>query len=278
MLRLIVHADDFGLTEEINEGIKQAHVEGILTSTSIIPCSASFEHAVMTAKSLPTLDIGIHLTLVEEKPLSDKHLISSIVTEEGNFFAHAASFFKKYIRGKINTDHVYIELDRQIQKVKDAGLPISHLDSHQHIHILPEVYKEVVKLAEKYKIHAVRVPKEKIRWYMLKPGRLRRVLELRVLNFICNLSSNANYTKTDYFTGFYYGGNMNTDNLLRTLSGMKNAGVYELMCHPGNLSTTNKYRHWNYLWEEELSALTDPFIRNYLSKKKISLISYTDMI
>jgi len=113
---------------------------------------------------------------------------------------------------------------------------------------------------------------------MLKPGSIRRTLELSVLNFICNLSKNANHSRTDYFSGFYHGGNMNPDNLIRTLSGMKKAGVYELMCHPGVPPSNNRYHHWNYQWEKELTALTDPLIRNYLKNKKISLISYKDMI
>jgi len=277
MVKLIVHADDFGLDEEINNGIEKAHTQGILTSASIMPNGNSFGHAVSIAKSLPELDIGIHLTLVEETPLSDRKLISSIIDEEGNFYPHTSSFFTRYLMGKIDPAQVYRELDLQIQKVFDTGLPISHLDSHQHTHIIPGVFKEVVKLASKYKINAIRIPKEKIRLYMLYPGNLLRVFELGMVNFMCGLNKNKNLIKTDYFAGFYFGGQLGKSNLLKVLTTVSQPGIHELMCHPGNIPLHNEYSHWNYLWYDELSALTDPAIQEFITQKGISLISYRDI-
>jgi len=277
MVKLIVHADDFGLDEEINNGIEKAHTQGILTSASIMPNGNSFGHAVTIAKSLPELDIGIHLTLVEETPLSDSNSISSIIDEGGNFYPHTSSFFKRYLMGKIDPSHVYRELDLQIQKVLDTGLPISHLDSHQHTHIIPGVYKEVVKLARKYKINAIRRPKEKFRLYMLYPGKLLRVFELHMVNFMCGLNKNTNLNKPDYFSGFYYGGQLGKSNLLQVLTTISQPGIHELMCHPGNTPSNHDYSHWDYHWHDELLALTDPAIPKYITQRGITLISYRDI-
>lgn len=277
MIQLIVHADDFGLCEEINEGIKKAHTDGIVTSASIMANGKGFGHALSVARSTPDLDLGVHLTLVEEKPLSDIHLIPSIVTEKGDFHPNTAAFFRHYLKGKIDSEHLLREMDLQIEKSLDSGLQITHLDSHQHVHMIPGVYRQVVKLAEKYGINAIRVPRESISGYMLSNGKLRRTLDMTVLNLISRWSQNDAYSKTRFFAGFYYGGNLNKKNLLHALSGMKKPGVYELMCHPGNKPVDGSYSHWNYQWENELSALTDREVIDLISNRGISLISYRDL-
>lgn len=94
MVSLIVHADDFGLSEKVNEGIIRAHIEGILTSTSIIACGNAFDQAVDLSKANFSLDVGIHLTLIEERPLLSPMDIPSLVLENGYFYPHAKDFFK----------------------------------------------------------------------------------------------------------------------------------------------------------------------------------------
>ncbi|HEY4713486.1 MAG TPA: ChbG/HpnK family deacetylase, partial [Aquirhabdus sp.] len=117
--KLIVHADDFGISEQVNDGILKAHLNGILTSTSIMATGAAFDHAVSISNSVPSLDVGIHLTLVEEKPLLEMRQISSLLDNNGRFYGHATIFTKKYLFGKIRIDEVVHELDAQIQKVLD---------------------------------------------------------------------------------------------------------------------------------------------------------------
>ena len=100
-LKLIVHADDFGLTEKVNEGILQAHLNGVLTSASIIANGSAFDHAISLAKKNPTLDIGVHFTLVEERPLRDHNEIKSLTNVGGNFHGNAKIFMKKYLTGQV---------------------------------------------------------------------------------------------------------------------------------------------------------------------------------
>ncbi|MDZ7343958.1 MAG: ChbG/HpnK family deacetylase, partial [candidate division KSB1 bacterium] len=159
-VKIIVHADDFGLTEKINDGILWAHRYGILTSTSIMANGQAFAHAVALARAAPRLDVGVHLTLIEERPLLDPHEIPTLVGAEGKFHAHAIQFTRRYIAGRINLMEVAKELEAQVEKILSAGLNPTHLDSHQHVHMLPGVSRVAVALGRKYGIPAMRVPKE----------------------------------------------------------------------------------------------------------------------
>ena len=147
MLKLLVHADDFGLSEEVNEGILRAHRDGVLTSTSLMANGAAFEHAVGLTRTTPSLDVGIDLTLVEERPILDPREIPSLVDKDGRFHPHITTLAKLYLQGKIRPEEVHRELEAQIRKVRSHGVAISHADSHQHAHMLPDILRTTVELA-----------------------------------------------------------------------------------------------------------------------------------
>src|SRR5881296_625665 len=121
MTRLIVHADDFGLSERINDGIVQAHRHGIVTSTSIMANGEAFAHAVALAQSAPTLDLGIHLTLIEERPVVSPAELPSLVDAAGGLHPHAIQFCQRYFSGRINLKEVRKELEAQVEKVLATG-------------------------------------------------------------------------------------------------------------------------------------------------------------
>ena len=157
MRHLIVHADDFGLTSSINAGIIDAHLNGILTSSSIMANGKAFDEAVDLAFSVPTLDVGVHLTLVEETPLVPPGEVPSLVSKNKKLLPNARSVFLRHLKNQLNLQHIRAELEAQITKVTATGLPISHVDGHQHLHVLPGVFPIVIELAEKYNIGAIRV-------------------------------------------------------------------------------------------------------------------------
>ena len=276
--KLIVHADDFGISEQVNSGILEAHNHGILTSTSIMATGAAFEHAVAMCRTAPTLDVGIHLTLVGERSLVSKELIPSLLDTDGRFYNHATAFTKRYSVGKIRIVEVVRELEAQIQKVLDHGLAVSHLDSHQHVHMLPDIWRAVVELAKKYHIPAVRLAREKLRAYMLQEiGVVTRIAPLIVLNLLAGLRDGSGVRSTDHFVGFFFGGNMVKTNLKTVLQNLPAFGTCELMCHPGHGDAGRHYRHWHYNWTSELAALVDPEIRDLLGRRGVKLISYRDL-
>lgn len=277
-LRLIVHADDFGLSERVNEGVVDAHLNGILTSTSIMACAPAFDHAVTLAKATPSLDIGVHLTLIEERPLTDPAKVPSLVDETGHFHKHITVFAKRYFRGLINPEEVRLELDAQIARIREAGLEISHLDSHQHVHMLPGILKVAQDLGAKHGIAPMRLPRERVSPYMLSsPGGLSRIAQQLVLNHFCRRARQRFGPTTDRFAGFYYGGKLDTDALLRVVSSLPETGSCELMCHPGEDDPASEKLHWGYAWANELSALKNASVAAEIERRGIRLISYRNL-
>lgn len=278
MCKLIVHADDFGLSEKVNEGILRAHTRGILTSTSLMATGAAFDHAIGIWQTTPTLDVGIHLTLVEEKPLLEAEIVPSLVDGKGRFYDHAKEFAKRYLTGRIRIQEVQRELEAQIRKVLSSGINVSHLDSHQHLHMLPKILNIVVKLAQKYGIPAIRIPSEKLHFNMLwKSGSITRVMQSLVLKILCKMGDCADLLGTDYFFGFLFSGNLNKENLRKVLQHLPSNGTCEIMCHPGSDDPHSRYSHWGYHWLDELNALLDPEISDFLRYKRIKLISYRQL-
>jgi hopanoid biosynthesis associated protein HpnK len=278
VLKLIVNADDFGLSERVNDGILQSHGSGILTSASIMANGAGFEHAIGICRAVPTLDVGIHLTLVEEEPVLRTNLVPSLIDGTGRLHRHAAIFTRRYFAGTIRLEEVECELEAQIQKVMSYGITVSHLDSHQHLHMLPQVLAITIKLAKKYGIGAIRLPRETIRRYMFSgQGAARRMLQLLILNMFCRFGKNTNSTRVDEFVGFFFSGNLHKNNLGKLLECLPTSGTCELMCHPGFDDASTRYGHWGYHWSNELNALTDPEMADFLRQRNVALISYRQL-
>ncbi len=276
--RLIVHADDFGLSEAVNHGIIAAHKNGILTSASVMATAEAFEHAVRLAEANPSLDVGVHLTLTEQQPLTGAASVPSLVDEAGHFAPHARHFASKYLRGQISLAEVRAELDAQIRRARDHGLRVTHLDGHQHVHVLPKIAGVVNELAKVHGIRAVRYPSERIRAYMWKNLRgARRLGEQLALNFTCALSPLRLLRRTDDFAGFYFGGGLNEANLLTVLHGLPAGKTTELMCHPGVDDPRSPYGSWDYSWAAELEALVSQRIRSVLDARGVQLISWRDV-
>jgi len=148
MSKLIINSDDFGYGRGINHAIIDTYQEGILTSATLMTNTPGFEHAVKLALANPELGVGVHLVLTFLKPL--RHDVPSLVDASGNFYRPDA-----YRQGEITVDYseLYKEWDTQIQKVFDAGIQPTHLDSHHHAHMLTGTHQNVIlDLAEKYNL------------------------------------------------------------------------------------------------------------------------------
>ena len=274
--RLIVHADDFGLSEKVNEGIVKAHLEGIVTSTSLMANGAAFEHAVKLTKCIPTLDVGVHLTLTGEAPISKTADVSTLLNKDGCFNDHANAFIKRYLLQEISLREIQQELDAQIRKIMDHGIAISHLDGHQHIHMLPGIRRVVGELAKQYSIPSIRYPRERLHPYMLFERRgIGRLTQLIALNAFCMIARTANAQRPDFFFGFFFGGNLTEENLTQALKHLPSSGVCELMCHPGFHDADSRYQHWGYAWQAELDALTSENIKTILRSRGVELIPYS---
>ena len=161
MNRVIINADDFGIHTEVNHAIIEACEQGVLTSTSLLPTGPAFEEAVSLARTCPRLGIGIHLCLVGSLPtvLSPQE-VPTLVTDSGRVPDSYPEVIKRACQGRLDYGQVYRELDAQMEKIMATGLPIDHIDSHQHLHVLPQIWNIVQSLMMKYGIHRVRIPRE----------------------------------------------------------------------------------------------------------------------
>jgi len=276
-IRLIVNADDFGIAEAVNRGIAEAHDRGIVTSTSIMATGLAFEHAVALARSRPRLAVGVHLVLTEQRPLAGSAAVPTLVGPNGHFAPHLAQFWAKQLRGRVSLTEVRAELEAQLRRVLDAGIAVSHLDGHQHVHVLPGVARIVAELAAAHGIAAVRYPAERVRRYMLRSVRdVRRMAEQTALRLVCSVSPLRPLRRNDDFVGFYFGGRLDEANLATVLAALPAGRTVELMCHPGHEDMRGK-AGWHYAWAAERDALTSPRIRELVAARGMQLISYRDV-
>jgi predicted glycoside hydrolase/deacetylase ChbG (UPF0249 family) len=275
--RLIVNADDFGLAAAVNRGIVEAYDRGIVTSTSIMATGAEFEHAVDLARSRPGLAVGIHLVLTEQRPLIGASAAASLVEPDGCFPPHVAQLLAKQLRGRISLPEVRRELGAQLTRVRDAGVAVSHIDGHQHVHVLPGIAAIVADLAEEHGVAAVRYPAERVRGYMLRSLKhVRRVAEQTALRLFCEAAPLKHLRRSDDFVGFFFGGRLDEANLATVLGGLRGGRTVELMCHPGD-EDMQASNDWAYAWAAERDALTSPRIRELVTAREMQLISYRDV-
>lgn len=154
MNKLIINSDDFGYSRGINHAIIDTHLEGILTSTSLMTNTPGFQHAVDLAKAHPTLGIGVHLVLTFLKPLRDD--VPSLTDQHGTFYH--ADIYRKH-KHAVDPKELYKEWDTQIQKVIASGITPTHLDSHHHVHTHNAIHQAVfLKLAKKYALATRKIP------------------------------------------------------------------------------------------------------------------------
>ena len=281
MRRLIVNADDFGLHAAVNRGILAAHTEGIVSSTSLMAGGAALDDAVRIAKQCPQLGVGVHLTLVGASPLLPVAEVSSLLDEAGDFYGSYPLFIKRFLRGKIRLAEVERELAAQIDRVRMAGIQPSHLDSHQHLHVLPGIGGLVLDLARRFSIRAIRIPAEPVAFIGATPATVGRLAGRGGLTMLANLfrqqAAAAGIRTSDHFFGMLAGGQLTEPAILAILRRLP-PGDSELMTHPGfaDESLADAFR-WDYQWDAERQALTAPAVRALLVERQIRLISFREL-
>ena len=222
-------------------GAIEAHRNGIVTACSIVANGREFEDAVARLRDCPSLEVGVHLTLVEEKSLTTGEVMPR------NWQRFLVSRF-----GDIEG-----ELRLQIERVLVSGLKITHLNGHQHLHQLPRVSRIVRRLADEYSIGYVRVVND-------RGGRSRR-LAMAVLNALGDRSRST--------IGVASAGHLDSAEIVRLLDHV--GQVTELVVHPG--LSVEGYEHWNYKWDRETQALCDPAVRRSVEARQIQLIGPSDV-
>ena len=279
MKQLIVNADDFGLHPLINAGIIKGHQEGFITSTSLMPSAPCWQEAVRLAKENPRLGIGVHLTLVGGVPsVLHKEQVSSLLDDDGLFLPDYVAFAKRYYSGAVKKAELEAELRAQLERALSCGVNITHIDSHQHTHVLPGINSLVLKLSNEYNIIRVRIPKE---GYLFTGGfqtGVGRLIGRSGLSFCADMAAlradSLGLRHPQHFYGMLAGGHLNAQliaNILRQLP----EGVSEIMTHPGlDSAALGKAFSWQYHWREELDAYLDAGNKALLKELGIEPVSF----
>ena len=144
--KIVVNADDFGITEGVSRAIIHCHEVGALRSTTLMVGMEAARFAVEQAKSHPDLGVGLHFTLTLGRPVAPVQEVASLLSANGEFRSRRQQE-KAMLTGKVSASHICLELKAQMQRFLDFGLKPTHIDSHQHIHMMPPVFDEAVRVA-----------------------------------------------------------------------------------------------------------------------------------
>lgn len=278
--RLIVNADDFGLSPGVNRGIVRAACAGVVTNTSIMANAPAFEEAVELARATPGLGVGVHLNLTAFAPLTGA-AAASLVDEEGRFLPHRSFIMRMLGRGGgANKEQLQAELRVQVTRCVEAGLRLTHFDSHQHIHIFPSVFQCMLDLALEFKVPCIRVTQEKMPEGLEalgKEGWKRRVFGWNAARYRSRLRQQG-LKQPDKFWGLDSRiGRAPLDAFTDIVQGL-DEGDHELMCHPGevdeDLCAADSYTDRR---ARELEALCSPDLRAEIESQDIRLIRYDEL-
>ena len=150
MKRLIINADDFGLLPEVNEGIVTCFAAGSLSSTTLMVNGGAVEEAAALVQDMPGLKVGLHFTLTCGRPVSDASAVPSLVEGDGRFFSRSL-FERRMVLDTIRSSDVEREFQAQVRAFEALGLRMSHVDSHQHVHLFPLVLALLLQLVLAYR-------------------------------------------------------------------------------------------------------------------------------
>jgi chitin disaccharide deacetylase len=239
--RLIVNADDFGLTLGINQAVNELHRSGALTSATLMANAASFGDAVTDATAQPTLGVGCHVVLVDGVPVLPASEIPSLMesgsSDQPAFRTKLGAFVADLLRGRIRDTEIEAEATAQIRRAQRAGVQITHLDTHKHTHMFPRVLRPLLRAALQCGVKAIRNPFEPD-WSLqatANAGHVRK-MQVRLLRSQSAAFSQevtrAGLLTTNGSIGVLATGTLDGQTVRNFLAAMPE-GTWELVCHPG---------------------------------------------
>ena len=238
MKRLIVNADDFGLTSGVNRAVAELHLAGVLTSTTLMACAANTKEAIELARTLPSLGVGCHVTLVDGQAALPPNKNSSLVKPRSReFYSSLPAFLALLYSGRIRAAEIEAEAAAQIAQLRSRGLRLTHVDTHKHTHMFPAVLRPLLRAARAAGIRAVRNPFEPVWAVRATAGaswaRWAEVNLLRKLQDACRrIVAEEGFVTTDGTIAVVGTGILN-GSLVRSMLAQLPEGTWELVTHPG---------------------------------------------
>jgi len=274
--RLVVTADDFGAAPQVNDAVERAHKDGILSAASLMVAGDAAADAVTRARNLPALRVGLHLVLVEGRPVLPVAAVPDLVDASGHFRtdmarAGAAMFFLPKVRRQLAA-----EIEAQFAAFDATGLRLDHVNAHKHFHLHPTIAGAIVKAARRHRVKAARVP--------LEPQDVLGRIETHKASGVVALTApfarmlrarfrRAGIAAPDSVFGLAWSGAMTTDRLKGLIQELP-GGLTEIYMHPA----TGPYPGSapGYQYEAELAALTDPCLPGLLAAQGVRIGGFTD--
>lgn len=281
--RLIVAADDFGMSPGVNAGILRAHREGILTETSLMVRGAAAAEAVALARATPSLGVGLHLTLLQGHCAAPPAEVPLLADRDGRFSDHPVwtgmrYFFVPGIRAQLRR-----EIAAQLDAFAATGLALSHVDGHLTIHMQPCVLAALLELAPRHQLRALRVPRDPLgaalRWDRRHAP--RKAFEAIAFGGLVRWGAPriraAGLRTPDHMFGMHQTGAVTEDYLLHLIATLP-PGTSEVYCHPAVVDDeARRWRPAEYRSDAELAALCSPRVRAAVDAAGIELITYRDL-
>jgi hopanoid biosynthesis associated protein HpnK len=277
MRRLIVTADDFGASIAVNEAVETAHRTGILTAASLMIAGEAAEDALIRARHMPKLGIGLHLVLVEGRPTLPAGQVPDLVDARGLFrtnmaLAGANMFFRPKVRRQLAA-----EIEAQFAAFHATGLPLDHVNAHKHFHLHPTIASLILSIGARYGLAAARAPIEPadiLSGIEPVPQTLAGRIAAPYARSVANRFRAAGLVVPDRVFGLAWSGHM-TAQRVRALIERLPPGLTELYCHP---ATEDDYPGSapGYEYRAELAALVDPAVRGAIVQRDATLGSFSD--
>lgn len=281
--RLIVNGDDFGLSSQVNAAIIEAHQHGILTNTSLMVTGSAWQEAVALARATPSLQVGLHLTLVQGRAVLSHQQIPDLADTHGNFLDNPTYAGLRYFFSPRARTQVRDECRAQIERFLATGLPLAHIDGHVNIHMHPVVLDSLLSLVGEYGVRAMRLTREDLSCSLsLDPRyRLRKRWESFIFSRLATAAERKLHAAALVFPntlfGLHQSGAIDEAYVLNLLPKLQ-AGTTELYCHPAFLPCPEVQR-WtpDYPRDVELAALTSEAVRSTVKEQSVQLIGYRDL-
>jgi chitin disaccharide deacetylase len=286
--RLIINADDFGLTAGVNRAIVEAHEHGVVTSATLMANGPAFADAIALAQSRPGLGVGCHVLLVDGPPLLDATAVRTLLDRGNSSGPHFREGITRFgalaLLGRLSESEIEAEATAQIRKLQGAGITVTHLDSHKHTHLFPRVLRPLLRAAARCGVRAIRNPFERMQGSQLSasPSLWKRWAEVGVLRGLAKefreAVQHAEISTPDGTLAIVATGSLN-ERLLRLMVENLPEGTWELVCHPGynDVDLRGIRTRLRESREQELRILTSSFTRDLLAANGIEMISFREL-
>lgn len=274
MKRLVITADDFGASAEVNDAVEQAHREGVLSAASLMVGGAAAQDAVARARLLPALGVGLHVVLVDGRPVLPPERVPALVDADGCFRTDMVRAGITIFASTAPRQQLAAEVDAQFAAFAETGLPLDHVNAHKHFHLHPTIAGTILKVGRRYGIKAMRAPIEPRAVLTAIDGtRAGPGIERWWARLVRRRMRAAGLVVPDQVFGLAWSGALTADRLRGLLDHLPD-GLTEIYAHPA----TGPYQGAapGYRYAEELAALTDALAKQAIARNGVSLGKFAD--